>query len=323
MAAPPAEKPLRGKGAGAALARPRPWWRLWCCRRRRAHGGGALLEEEEEAAEAAEQQEREAQERERQAAALSAFEVELGKATLVEVEDVLVPGETRQSCLLRFLRARDYRVDAAAEMLRKDMVWRKALNMRALASKRRAEVAGCDEEVLREHLPCWHQGYDRAGRPVIIKQYGKTRLPALFPHVSVDGLELLHAYENERTAVLCGQQSTKLGKDITKAVYIIDAEGWDPSNLRSTAALSYAQKMAKVDQDHYPERLGVVFIVNSPLIVSIFWGLVRPFLDPKTRDKVRIFSDRQQWIPALTEVIDPAHLPAEYGGSAAPAIPCR
>ena len=41
-----------------------------------------------------------------------------------------------------------------------------------------------------------------------------------------------------------------------------------------------------MDQDHYPERLGVIVVVNAPRVISIVWNFIKKYLDPVTREKV-------------------------------------
>jgi len=45
--------------------------------------------------------------------------------------------------------------------------------------------------------------------------------------------------------------------------------------------------MLNILQDHYPERLGLSLIANVPWLVDIFFKLIRPFIDPVTRAKMR------------------------------------
>lgn len=247
--------------------------------------------------------------------AVEELEHELGPFALSTLRRFLVPGETSESCILRFLKARSFNVSAAAKMLTEDLEWRDAYGVSALASQSPTDVLGCDSALLQRYLPQWHQGFDKGGRPVIVKQYGKTRLLPLLEKTSVDALLRLHTYENEQIARLCGQQTAKLGREISTAVVIVDALGFDPSHLRMPKAFSWGKGMALIDQDHYPERLGLLFIINAPPALYYFWSVLCLVLDKNTQLKVRIFAGRDSWESALLEVVDAAQLPLEYGGS--------
>jgi hypothetical protein len=41
--------------------------------------------------------------------------------------------------------------------------------------------------------------------------------------------------------------------------------------------------------DYYPETLGCYFIINAPSFFPFIWGIVKTFLDEKTRNSVKIF----------------------------------
>jgi len=72
--------------------------------------------------------------------------------------------------------------------------------------------------------------------------------------------------------------------------------------------------MIGIDSKHYPETLGRMFLINVPFIFSAAWMLIQPFLDERTQKKIEIISSESAWKKRLREVIDPAVLPAEYGG---------
>lgn len=61
---------------------------------------------------------------------------------------------------------------------------------------------------------------------------------------------------------------------------------------------------------YYPETLGALLVVNAPFIFWACWRIIRPWLDPKVREKIHfIDADR------LAEHIDPADIPEDLGGT--------
>jgi hypothetical protein len=57
-------------------------------------------------------------------------------------------------------------------------------------------------------------------------------------------------------------------------------------------------------QGNYPDTLGKLLIVDSPMIFSACWAIIRPWLDPVTASKVQ-FIRRSQ----LEDFIDPSQIP--------------
>eukprot|EP00932_Pfiesteria_piscicida_P018722 SRR837773.5573.p1 GENE.SRR837773.5573~~SRR837773.5573.p1 ORF type:complete len:177 (-),score=26.66 SRR837773.5573:523-1053(-) len=130
--------------------------RVWMCRRRRAPPKDSRPQAKSSA----------------ELRALVEFKACLGEAGLQRVRQVLVPGETLDTCLLRFLKARDLRIEPAEELLMKDLDWRSEISVSALADREVQDIVGCEESIITENLPRWHQGFDRSGTPVIFKHYG-------------------------------------------------------------------------------------------------------------------------------------------------------
>lgn len=63
-------------------------------------------------------------------------------------------------------------------------------------------------------------------------------------------------------------------------------------------------------QNHYPERLGTLYVVNHPFVVNMTWKMVKPWLEPTTVDKIQ-FCD----INKLLQAFDRKHLPSRLGGT--------
>lgn len=224
------------------------------------------------------------------------------------------------SCLLRFLRVSSLRPAAAAKLLRADVAWRRTMRPGDLVEMSPGEICGCTDELVERYMPTWHQGFDKLGRPVVFSHYGRFRFaPILDAGVTVEKLLQLQARNSERMARLCGEQSKKLGREVSAGLLVMDTEGWDPANVR-LAALEWARGIAKIDQEHYPERMGQLFLVNAPASVNYFYKITSWIMPQKSRDLVKIFAGREQWQPALLELVDAAQLPPEYGGTG-PAAP--
>ena len=68
-----------------------------------------------------------------------------------------------------------------------------------------------------------------------------------------------------------------------------------------------------LDQNYFPERLHRLFIVNTPWYFSSLLGMFQPFIDKKTRKKIKVFQG--DYLSALTEHMDISTIPEEHGGT--------
>lgn len=66
-------------------------------------------------------------------------------------------------------------------------------------------------------------------------------------------------------------------------------------------------------QDNYPEILGKMYIINAPFIFSGIWLIVKPWLDEKTKAKIKILGSGYQ--KELLSQIDAENLPDFLGGT--------
>lgn len=56
-----------------------------------------------------------------------------------------------------------------------------------------------------------------------------------------------------------------------------------------------------------------MFIVNTPMLFTGVWAIVKGFLDQKTRDKIKICGHKYQ--KEILEVVHPDNLPDFLGGT--------
>lgn len=119
--------------------------------------------------------------------------------------------------------------------------------------------------------------------------------------------------------------SKKHNKNIYQQVVIFDLK--DLTYSLDTRTLSVFSQCTTMDNKYYPERLHRCYMINapwypplpSPLFISTsfryftaIWSLLQPFIDPVTRQKIRILGSN--FLEELREVLDDNQIPVEYGG---------
>eukprot|EP00299_Pterocystis_sp_00344_P015573 c7787_g1_i1.p1 GENE.c7787_g1_i1~~c7787_g1_i1.p1 ORF type:complete len:337 (-),score=65.58 c7787_g1_i1:38-1048(-) len=224
------------------------------------------------------------------------------------------PAETEDHLLLRFLRARSFDQAKARTMLEGDIEWRMSNNIYSILSLDTPSLHQCDPVDVQRVLPIIHSGFDKQGRPVIFKKMGRSCvIDDLLAVSPVGNLVRFHSWCQEKAIELCKESSDRLGVHVETAVFVIDAEGWS-IKLASRTAYDYLRQIADMDNLHYPERLGQVYIINSPSALAIAWGIISRWLDPVTRNKINFLRGKNEYEPALLQLMEAEELLECYGG---------
>merc|ERR1711988_1367001 len=79
------------------------------------------------------------------------------------------------------------------------------------------------------------------------------------------------------------------------------------------AAFSAFRETVRIDQTYYPETLAHLFLINCPWTFRGTWKIIKPWIDPKTREKFHALGKKFQ--KKLLEYIPAEELPVEYGGT--------
>lgn len=108
-----------------------------------------------------------------------------------------------------------------------------------------------------------HCHYDKTGRPVLYKQYGKfdaAQLKALSGG-NFDNILKYHIWEQEMCTRLCLEQSQATSHIVDTFTCIIDVKDMRMFQI-TRDFLHLTQVIAEVDQQQYPETLGRYNINN-------------------------------------------------------------
>lgn len=131
------------------------------------------------------------------------------------------------------------------------------------------------------------RGYDKDGRALMIMRSARENT-----HVEQDNMK--HLVWNLEKAIACtAKKSKELGAStpLDKINLVIDYAGFKLSNAPPMSTTKFT---LDVLQKHYPERMYRIYCVNPPFVFQAFWGIVRPFVDPVTKEKIVFCSGKKQ-----------------------------
>lgn len=178
---------------------------------------------------------------------------------------------------LRHLRADAGNIVNAIKRTKYALRWRKDFQVEKII--RAAHNPATDEEsnlrniLMKESSPgkMYVRNHDKVGR-AILYMYG-ARSNGNHPVHNIQHL----VYELERAIA----NTEKNGYE--KIVIIMDYAGW---GMKHAPSMGVVKETIHVLQECYVERLSRVYITNAPLVFRAFYSIVKPFLDPLTKEKI-------------------------------------
>eukprot|EP00746_Dinoflagellata_sp_MGD_P007971 gnl/MRDRNA2_/MRDRNA2_115864_c0_seq1.p1 gnl/MRDRNA2_/MRDRNA2_115864_c0~~gnl/MRDRNA2_/MRDRNA2_115864_c0_seq1.p1 ORF type:complete len:677 (+),score=123.75 gnl/MRDRNA2_/MRDRNA2_115864_c0_seq1:138-2168(+) len=217
--------------------------------------------------------------------------------------------------LLRFLRARKFVLEDAIKMFDDHLNFR--INAGLNRSMLPSEEAFPEIEGIKKYYPhCFH-GVDRCGRPVYYERIGNLDVTQLLSICPAERVTQYFTSQSERqTCFNLPACSIARGELVEQIVTVLDLNGLSFRTVTHTTARKVLQAVTQINQNHFPEGLSCLIIVNAPKVFSMAWSFVKPMLDPTTVAKIQIFSsDPQKYTKRLFELIDPSNVPDFLGGS--------
>ncbi len=93
------------------------------------------------------------------------------------------------------------------------------------------------------------------------------------------------------------------GGSVEKVNVVFDYNGYVSD--KHEPPLSLIKELLFCLRDHYPERLRHMFFVDAPFRFRAFWTLVKPFIDPVTKKKIRFVSGNAQKQSTFEDFVAP------------------
>lgn len=166
---------------------------------------------------------------------------------------------------------------------------------------------------VKQHYPHGYHQTDKAGRPIYIERIGKLKIDEVFKATSEERLlrYYIQSYELLIHNLLPACTLAK-GQVVDQTCTILDLKDGGMS-MATKKVYRFIQIASKMCQDNYPEILGKMYIVNAPMLFSGVWCIIKPWLDQRTKDKIKILGTSYQ--KELLKDIDPENLPDFLGGT--------
>jgi len=160
-------------------------------------------------------------------------------------------------------------------------------------------------------------GIDSFGHPILYDRFSTMDIQKLLS-IEEDDLFKFRTQALESLMYLKQEVSAKIGARVSKHVYILDLAGLDATKHFTSTIQKKIRPVMKMSADMYPETLWTVWLINAPASFRFIWHVVRGWLDPLIRAKVRMFgSVKAKWQAAMAECGVPiSALPVEFGGTA-------
>uniref|UniRef100_A0A8C6WGV8 SEC14-like protein 1 n=1 Tax=Neogobius melanostomus TaxID=47308 RepID=A0A8C6WGV8_9GOBI len=217
--------------------------------------------------------------------------------------------------ILRFLRARDFNMDKAREILCQSLTWRKQHQVDYLLE------TWTSPQVLQDfYTGGWHH-HDRDGRPLYILRLGHMDTKGLVRALGEESL-LRHVLSiNEEGLRRCEENTKVFGRPISCWTCLVDLEGLNMRHLWRPGVKALL-RIIEVVEANYPETLGRLLILRAPRVFPVLWTLVSPFIDENTRKKFLIYAGNDYQGPGgLVDYIDKEIIPDFLGGECMCEVP--
>ncbi|XP_053609887.1 protein real-time isoform X1 [Plodia interpunctella] len=227
---------------------------------------------------------------------------------IADLQKGKVPSDTT---LLRFLRARDFNVEKAREMLSQSLLWRKKHQVDRILSEYETP------DVVTQYFPGgWHH-HDKDGRPLYILRLGQMDVKGLLKSIGEDGLLKLTLHVCEEGLKLLEEATRTSERAIQSWCLLVDLDGLNMRHLWRPGVRALL-RIIQIVEANYPETMGRVLIVRAPRVFPILWTIVSTFIDENTRSKFLFYGGKDYLQPGgLLDYIPKDLIPDFLGG------PCK
>ncbi|KAK4708530.1 hypothetical protein R3W88_029455 [Solanum pinnatisectum] len=218
----------------------------------------------------------------------------------------LLADERSDVILLKFLRARDFKVKEAFAMLKSVVAWRKEFNIDKLLEE---DLSGLGlEKVVYNH------GVDKEGHPVCYNAFGAFQDNELYQNTFADK-EKMNKFLRWRIQFMEKSiRNLDFSPDgICTFVQVIDLKNSPGLYLYKKELRQATNRALQLLQDNYPEFVAKQVFINVPWWYPAYYRMINALFTTRTKSKF-VFAGASRSAETLFKYIVPEQVPVQYGG---------
>ncbi|KAF5936578.1 hypothetical protein HYC85_024084 [Camellia sinensis] len=215
----------------------------------------------------------------------------------------LLKDDTSDVILLKFLRARDFKVRDALAMLRNTILWRKEFNVDALIDEDLGEDL---EKVVFMHC------FDMEGHPVCYNVYGEFQNKELYQKTFADEKKRMRFLRWRIQFLERSIRKLDFSPGGISTLFQVSDLKNSPGPAKRELRIATRQALQLL-QDNYPEFVAKQVFINVPWWYLAFYTMISPFLTQRTKSKF-VFAGPSKTAETLFKYISPEQVPIQYGG---------
>ncbi|CAL8109877.1 unnamed protein product [Orchesella dallaii] len=209
--------------------------------------------------------------------------------------------------LIRWLRARNFNMDRAEEMLRQHLKWR--------SDNQLDQIDDEEWQDFETDYPLNKKGLDKNGRPLVQILFGEWDLRKAAVTGRTDRLiRWIYKYFEDATKLVRKYQAD--GKNVTQFTLIMDADGFSTISHACPLCMRVYFAISNIYEEHYPGSVDKIHIVNTPEPFRVIVRLLWPLLSQNTRQAINMMgTNRREWQSQLTKNVKTDQLLPSFGGT--------
>uniref|UniRef100_A0A914DU11 CRAL-TRIO domain-containing protein n=1 Tax=Acrobeloides nanus TaxID=290746 RepID=A0A914DU11_9BILA len=225
--------------------------------------------------------------------------------------------------LLRWLLGWNYNIDEIVPRFKKASSVIKCLHLEAFAELNLDDIDEINELVSNlspaaKYFPGGLMGQDREGNIIVCQAIAAVRPKDLVKCGKVTDLYKMALIECALSYKIVKINEEKYKRKLGSKM-IFDMDGWS-MDLLYTPTLKMYLNLIRLLQDVFPDFARSLIVINSPMMMSTVYQMIKPALSEQTRDKVRFVG--KDYKATLIEDLGEENIYEKWGGTIKPKNGC-
>lgn len=219
------------------------------------------------------------------------------------------PPSYQDTQLLRFLRARNFNVQAARTMYLKAEAWKKEIGLDKLVREFKFDER---QDVAAFGWCMYFHKVDNLGRPIFVQDLGNMDVTNVFKRTTPERVILNFAVTLELAVRHRYEACTvSSGRWVDDNFMVVNLAGLGLSTFWTMKG--QLQQLLHILDNNFPELSGRVQIINAPYMFSTIWSWIKGWLPVATAEKIDIAG--ADFLPTIYRFVPKEDWPKSLGGA--------